>query len=104
MAQGIVIDCATGLERWEDVPDPVPSVPAVVSMRQARLALLGAGMLANVDAAIDAMPSPQREAARIEWDYATEVRRDNPLMVQLGTALGLDDAAIDTLFVSAAGL
>ena len=85
------------------LPEP-PYVPSVVSMRQARLALLGAGLLASVDAAIDSLPSPQKEAARIEWEYATEVQRSSGLVPMTGAALGLDDAALDALFIEAAAL
>ncbi|MEZ5688696.1 MAG: hypothetical protein R3E21_07955 [Caenibius sp.] len=79
-------------------------VPQVVSMRQARLALLGSGNLAAVDAAIASLPSPQKEAAQIEWEYATEVQRDSALIASLAPALGMNDAAIDTLFVAAAAI
>ena len=86
-------------------PEPAPPyVPASVTMRQARLALLGAGLLASVDAAIDGLPSPQKEAARIEWEYATEVQRVSGLVPMMGAALGLDDAALDALFVAAVAL
>ena len=79
-------------------------VPSSVTMRQARLALLGAGLLASVDAAIDSLPSPQKEAARIEWEYATEVQRSSGLVPMMVVALGLDDAALDALFIEAEGL
>ena len=86
-------------------PEPVPPhVPASVTMRQARLALLGAGLLASVDAAIDSLPSLQKEAARIEWEYATEVQRSSGLVPMMVAALGLDDAALDALFIEAAAL
>ena len=86
-------------------PEPVPPyVPASVTMRQARLALLGAGLLASVDAAIDGLPSPQKEAARIEWEYASEVQRNSGLVPMMGVALGLDDATLDALFVAAVAL
>lgn len=84
-------------------PEP-PYVPASITMRQARLALLGAGLLASVDAAIDSLPSPQKEAARIEWEYATEVQRSSGLVPMMVVALGLDDAALDALFIEAAAL
>lgn len=83
---------------------PPPVVPEAISMRQARLALLGAGLLGAVDAAIAALPSPMRDAAQIEWEYATEVRRDSALIAQLGPALGLDDAQVDALFVTAGAM
>jgi hypothetical protein len=77
-------------------------VPQEVSMRQARLALLARGVLGNVDAAIDSLPSPDREAARIEWDYSSVVARNSPLVTMMGAALGLDEAALDELFIAAA--
>lgn len=79
-------------------------IPAAVTMRQARLALLNEGLLANVDAAISAMPSPAREAAQIDWEYASEVSRSSPLIAALGPSLGLDDAAIDALFIAAGAI
>lgn len=86
-----------------DVPVPV-IVPSAVTMRQARLALLGAGLLDDVEAAIAALPSPHKEAAKIEWEYSQEVQRHNGFVAQLGPALGLDAAALDALFVAAARL
>lgn len=76
------------------------SVPVVVSMRQARLALLAAGLLDDVEAAIAAGP----QAARIEWEYATEVQRGYGLVLQLAPVLGLTDRQLDDLFVAAASL
>lgn len=81
-----------------------PTVPASISMRQARLALLGAGLLSSVDAAIAAMPSPAKEAAQIEWDYASEVQRENALIASLASGLGLTEVQIDDLFITAATL
>lgn len=86
-------------------PVPAPLVaPKVVTMRQARLALLGAGLLQQVDQAISALPEPQQSAARIEWDYSSEVHRDRAFVQQLGQALGLSDEQLDTLFIQAAAL
>ena len=85
-------------------PHPVETVPQEVTMRQARLALLAAGKLAGVEAAIASMPEPQRTAASIEWEYSNALQRSNPFVAQLGAALGIDDAAIDALFVAASKL
>lgn len=77
----------------------------VVSMRQARLALLNAGLLDQVNTTIDAIQDPaEKEAASIAWEYAAEIRRLDPWVVRLGSALGLDDGALDALFTSALGL
>ena len=81
-----------------------PTVPQEVTMRQARLALLGAGLLPSVEAAIDALAEPKKSAARIEWNHSQSVQRSRGLVVELGTALGLSSAQIDALFVAAAAL
>jgi len=87
-----------------DPPAPEPVVPSRVTMRQARLALLGAGLLDNVTTAIAALPSPQKEAAQIEWEYSQEVHRDKQLVLILAPALGLNEAQLDQLFTQAATL
>ncbi len=104
-------DYAPGRYVWEGgalvavpAPAPTPSVPAAVTMRQARLALLGAGLLGNVDAAIAALPSPQKEAAKIEWEYSQEVQRHNGFVSVLAPSLGLTPEQTDALFVQAAKL
>lgn len=86
------------------LPPLEPSPPASVSMRQARLALLAYGIYDDVDPAIEAMPEPDRSAARIEWDYSNEVQRHNGFVAQLGPVLGLTEAQLDDLFALAATL
>ena len=83
---------------------PAPPVPQSVTMRQARTALLSIGKLDQVDAAINAMPEPARSKAKIEWEYSSEVQRQQPLIVAMAGALGLSPAQIDTLFISASAL
>lgn len=85
-------------------PPHPPVVPPSVTMRQARLALLGAGLLDDIDAAINALPSPQKEAARIEWEYSQEVHRHNGFVSVLAPLLGLTEAQTDALFLVAEGL
>ena len=91
-------------ENFTPAPPAPPVVPAAVTMRQARLALLGAGLLDDIDAAINAMPSPQKEAARIEWEYSQEVQRHNGFVSVLAPMLGLTEAQTDALFIGAATL
>jgi hypothetical protein len=79
-------------------------------MRQARLALLAYGLLSQVDAALAALPSPQREAAQIEWEYAADLRRDHPLVQSLKYSLikpdgtPVTDGDLDGLFIAAEGI
>ena len=80
--------------------DRKSKVPQVITIRQARLALLAAGLLDNVDAAVAAGD----RTAQIEWEYVTELRRDWSTLVRLASALGLTDLQVDDLFVIASGL
>lgn len=92
-------------QQWVLVPvptpaSPAPAVPGSVTMRQARLALLAADLLDDVEAAVAAAG----RAAQIEWEYAQEVQRGHPLIAAVQQAQGLSDAQIDALFVAAAGM
>ena len=80
---------------------PVPAkTVAVVSMRQARLALNAAGLLDAVEAAV----ASSTKDVQIEWEFSSELRRDWPTLVLLAGALGLTDAQLDALFIQAATL
>jgi hypothetical protein len=113
----ILVDSLEGLidgehanigDTWDGVtftaPAPVVIVPQSVTMRQARLALLGVGMLAIVNTAIAGMQGAQGDAARIEWEYARDVLRDSALIGGLVPMLGMTTAQIDQLFITAASL
>lgn len=78
---------------------PAAPVPQAVTARQARLQLLDLGKLDAVAAALAALPSPQREQAQIEWEFATQIDRASPLVALLGKKLKLD---LDALFAAAA--
>jgi len=82
------------------IPEPEISIPNVVSMRQARLALLQAELLTLVQETVAAGD----EAGKITWEYATEVRRDDPFVVNLTTSLALTEEQLDFLFSLAATL
>ena len=87
------------------IPQPEPDpIPPSVTMRQARLALLGTGMLDAVSAGIEAMPGVDGAAARIEWEYAATVERDSPLINGLSVAIGMTDSQVDELFLAASKL
>lgn len=85
-------------------------VPTQVTMRQARLIMLGtpvngSTMLDMVQASIDAIPdAQQRRAAQITWDYSSVVQRYHGMVPQLAAQLGLTDAQLDALFTAAADL
>jgi len=80
-------------------PPPAP-VPASVTRRQLFLWLNTQGITRTMLRAQLA----GNEAALIELEEATEFQRSHPLVAQLGAALGLDSAQIDTAFRAAAAL
>jgi hypothetical protein len=86
-------------------PTPVVVIPQEVTRRQAKEALRRAGKLSAVQPAIDAIAdADQRAAMQIEWDDSQTFQRTRPSLIAIGTAIGLDSAAIDALFVTAATL
>ena len=73
------------------IADPVPTpVIRTIDMRRLRLALFQLNLLDDIDTAIAA----QSKSAQIEWEFATDVKADHPLVVQLATTMSLDVDAI----------
>ena len=68
--------------------------------RQARLALSQQGLLSAVEAFVAA----GSDALRIEWQYATEIRRTWPPVAEFAAANDISDEALDALFEQAATL
>jgi len=102
---GLAVEVDLTPEEVASLPPPEPPrVPQEVTMRQARLALAGAGKLEAVSAAIESLPESQRIAARIEWEYSGSVQRTKPLVLALAPALGMTSAQLDQLFTQAATL
>jgi hypothetical protein len=78
------------------VPPPEP-VPVEVTPFQAKAALLQAGLLDSVLAAV-AASSP---IAQLAWHEATAFRRNSPTVLALSASLGLTSAQLDDLFKAA---
>lgn len=72
-------------------------VPYAISARQAKLALLEAGLLERIEEIIQTMD----KETQISWEYATEFSRNNPLLLALAESLKLSKEAIDNLFIKA---
>jgi hypothetical protein len=75
-------------------------IPYKISIRQAKLVLLGAGLLDDIE---NAMASADR-SVQISWEYATEFERDNPLILYFQSQLNLSKEQVDNLFIQAKGL
>lgn len=82
-------------------PPPPAPIPSKVSMYQARTALSRAGLLATVEAALASMPDQAGEEARIKWEFAVDVRREDALVSVMASILNLDSAGLDSLFTTA---
>lgn len=76
----------------------------VVTPRQARLELSKRNLLTNIAEIIALIPEPDKTVVEIEWEYAVSIERNSPWVIQLGSALGLDEKGLDELFESASKL
>jgi hypothetical protein len=93
-----------GEEFREPPPLPAP-VPASVTRRQAREALLNVGLLDDVEMIIGSIEdATERKRAEIYWLDSVAFERANPMLAQIASAVGLTEAEIDDLFRQAAAL
>jgi len=83
-----------------EVPQPPEPVPQRITALQARRALLAADMLDQIEAAIARQP----RAVQITWEYATEIYREDPMLIEVAQAIGLTTNTLDDLFRAAAKL
>lgn len=121
IANGVVVNVIV-VDAIEDLPDlvmisdeygigdlyadgvfskPVESipVPASVTRRQMKLALLQQDLLSTVEAAVEASSDM---ALKINWFDALDFNRDHPFVLQMAGLLGKTDAEVDEMFVLAA--
>lgn len=82
-----------------ELPDLRAFVPASVSSAQAKIALVRAGHIPAVKAAIEALGD---EEAAIWFTDARTWERSSPYVGKIAEALGLSDAETDALFIAAA--
>lgn len=82
----------------------IPDAVLTLTARQVRLWLLAHGIGdAAVRANITAIPDDtQRAAALIEWEYSVAVHSDHPLVVSIGTTLGLSAEQLRAAFTAGA--
>ena len=93
IVQGQVVETATY------VPTPTPQrVPKLYG----KLALNGAGLLADIEADMAALPAD--DDARLYWELATHLERPNAFINGIGAQRGLTADQIDDLFRAAEAL
>lgn len=98
---GIVNSSGVTIAPYQEPETPAVSVPTIVTMRQARIAMSRAGLLTQVEAALASMTGQAGVEARIEWEYALTFERNHPLVQNLSAALGLSETTLDNLFLTA---
>lgn len=79
-------------------PPPAPAVPTSVSPWQMRRALNQLGLRSTVEAAVAAADQDTKDG----WEFATEFRRDNTLLLGMAASLNMADQDLDDLFTLAA--
>jgi hypothetical protein len=62
------------------------------------------GLLPTVDAAIAALPEPERTVATLAWGGDARLARRGKTVLGLAAALGLSSAQVDQLFIAADAL
>jgi len=84
-----------------NAPEPAEQnerlVPRSVSPLQMRRALTQTGLRDGVEAAVTQMDQDIRDA----WEYAVEIQRDHPAILQLAAQMNKTPEEIDDLFVLA---
>lgn len=77
----------------------------VVEMVQARKALILSGFdLAKVEPVILTLPQPTQDLARVDWEFAANVHRDNALVRAVQQMQNWTDTEVDDMFKLAATL
>ena len=79
-------------------------VPAEVALWRLRVIFRMAGEMSRVEAAIAALPDPQRAIAHEAWEYGNTVERNHPLVTLVAAACALDDRGVDDRFRRAEAL
>lgn len=81
-------------------PQTVDPIPQSVSPRQIRQAMTKVGMRAAVEGAVAAADQDTRDW----YEFATEFRRDSPVVAMLAATLGVTDSQLDALWMLAGTL
>ena len=75
------------------------TVPEKISSRQLRSQLILQGFnLETIEQALNQLPEPNRSLAKVDWEYATNFYRNNPMIVAIGQLLQLTSEQIDEIF------
>lgn len=71
----------------------------VITPRQARLALLGVGLLDEVETLLAG-----NKAMQIWWEYSLDIQRNHEMIIAMATQLGMSEEDMDNFFIEASKL
>jgi len=101
-------DPSTETCTWENcqwvVSPIVISVPQLIPNWSLRSQLQIMGLFDSVQTMIDNLTGTQKIVAVQQWEYGNQVERNHPLVIQIGTELGLTSEQIDQIFTDASNL
>ena len=75
-----------------------PPVPGSVSAKDLRLGLVKCKFLSETEAMLASAEGEEGEAARIEWEYSTDIARSSNLMKVIIAQTGLTEEQADDIF------
>lgn len=79
--------------------------PQSVTIKQARLALIEAGLFEHIEQVIENETDVKlKQTLKTEWEYMLHLERDNALLSKVAKKVGISDMQIDELFIRAAEL
>jgi len=88
-----------------DLLPPMPArVPREIPNWRAKVILASMGLLTAVEAAIAALPEPDRTVASLAWGGDAKLARRGKTVLGLAAALGLSSDQVDQLFIAAEAL
>lgn len=86
------------------LPASGPVVPQRVPMLNAHLVLIETGLMPALRTFLDAMPGTEGDMARAQFEMALTMARNHPLVLDIPAALGVTEAEVDQLFITAGAL
>lgn len=86
-----------GLEDTGFFPYEPLSPVEVVPMYKVEKYLIKKGMLAQVEAALEALPGQNGELARVDWKRAPNLVKNSPLVRGIAAALDISDEMLDVM-------
>jgi hypothetical protein len=87
-----------------EIPSPPVRVPREIPNWRAKVILAQMGLLPTVEAAIAALPEPDRTVASLAWGGDAKLARRGKTVLGLAAALGLSADQVDQLFIAAEAL